>query len=82
MASPLTPLTAGVYARQRELEEALSAHEAVADERGRMLSRAKSALEALHAELLRTRAEAAAYQAQVRPLALLFLRAQRAKLPR
>ena len=64
--APSTPLSAAVFERQRELEEALASSEAAVDERARLLSRAKAALETLHAELLRARADAAAYQAEVR----------------
>ncbi len=62
----LSPLTAGVFERQRELEEALSAKEEIVDERGRLLFRAKAAIEQLHAELQRTRREAEAYQTEAR----------------
>jgi chromosome segregation ATPase len=62
----LSPLTAGVFERQRELEEALAAKEDVLDERGRLLFKAKAAIEALHSELMRTRREADAYQSEAR----------------
>ena len=62
----LTPLSAGVYERQRELENALAASEGALDERGRLLHKAKGALEALHAELTRTRRDAETAQAEVR----------------
>jgi hypothetical protein len=61
-----SPLSASVFERQRELEEALAAKEDVLDERGRLLFKAKAAIEALHSELMRTRREADAYQSEAR----------------
>jgi hypothetical protein len=67
-----SPLSASVFERQRELEEALAAKEDVLDERGRLLFKAKAAIEALHSELMRTRREADAYQSEVRAAGALF----------
>jgi hypothetical protein len=78
-AAPLSPLTAGVFARQRELEEALAARESDCDERGRLLARAKAAIETLHAELLRTRRDAEAYRTEVRRAGRAHRRAPRAR---
>ena len=61
MSTPAAP-----YVQVRDLEAALREREDALEERGRLLGRAKAAVEQLHTELERQRREAEEYKAQAR----------------